>query len=105
MEILNYQLVSNHKLPVLLYQNITGEGQTKQISLWMVALEDVYFNFGEQVKSDACHDDCLFYMPGFWYRRNLRSPKEAPSFHTSDSWLVREDRLSTPMTTIFDEKK
>ena len=43
-------------------------------------------------------------MPGFWYRRNLRSPKEAPSFHTSDSWLVREDRLSTPMTTIFDEK-
>lgn len=100
----DYQLVSNHKLPVLLYQNITGEGQTKQISLWMVALEDVYFNFGEQVKSDARHDDCLFYMPGFWYRRNLRSPKEAPSFHTSDSWLVREDRLSTPMTTIFDEK-
>lgn len=45
----DYQLVSNHKLPVLLYQNITGEGQTKQISLWMVALEDVYFNFGEQV--------------------------------------------------------
>ena len=43
-------------------------------------------------------------MPGFWYRRNLRSPKEAPSFHTSDSWLMREDRLSTPMTTIFDEK-
>ena len=88
----------------MLYQNVTGEGQTKQISLWMVALEDVYFNFGEQVKSDARHDDCLFYMPGFWYRRNLRSPKEAPSFHTSDSWLVREDRLSTPMTTIFDEK-
>ena len=56
------------------------------------------------MKSGACHDDCLFYMPGFWYRRNLRSPKEAPSFHTSDSWVVREDRLSTPMTTIFDEK-
>lgn len=100
----DYQLVSNHKLPVLLYQNVTGEGQTKQISLWMVALEDVYFNFGEQIKSDSRHEDCLFYMPGFWYRRNLRSPKEAPSFHTSDSWLVREDRLSTPMTTIFDEK-
>lgn len=41
-------------------------------------------------------------MPGFWYRRNLRSPKEAPSFHTSDSWLVREDRLSTPLTAAFN---
>ena len=26
-------------------------------------------------------------------------------FHTSDSWLVREDRLSTPLTAIFDEKE
>ena len=42
-------------------------------------------------------------MPGFWYRRNLRSPKSAPSFHTSDSWLVREDRLSTPLTGIYSE--
>lgn len=25
----DYQLVSDHKLPVLLYQNVTGEGQTK----------------------------------------------------------------------------
>ena len=38
--------------------------------------------------TDFRHNDCLFYMPGFWYRRNLRSPKEAPSFHTSDSWIV-----------------
>lgn len=44
-------------------------------------------------------------MPGFWYRRNLRSPKEAPSFHTSDSWLVREDRLSAPLTGIYSEKE
>ena len=63
----------------------------------MTALDDVYFNFGEQVMTGCHHDDCLFYMPGFWYRRNLRSPQEAPSFHTSDSWLVREDRLSTPL--------
>lgn len=42
---------------------------------------------------------------GFWYRRNLRSPKEAPSFHTSDSWIVSEDRLSAPLTGIFCEKK
>lgn len=91
-------------LPVLIYQKVEGGETNKRITLFITATENIYFNYGEQVKSGARHDDCLFYMPGFWYRRNLRSPKEAPSFHTSDSWVVREDRLSTPMTTIFDEK-
>lgn len=100
----NYQLVGNEKLPVMIYQKVSGDEDTKRITLFIVASEDVYFNYGEEIKSGASHDDCLFYMPGFWYRRNLRSPKEAPSFHTSDSWTVREDRLSSPMTTIFDEK-
>lgn len=100
----SYQLVGDSEMPVLVYQNITGSGSTRQIVIWITALDDVYFNFGQQLKSNFIHDDCLFYMPGFWYRRNLRSPKEAPSFHTSDSWLVRDDRLSTPMTAVYDEK-
>lgn len=100
----SYQLVGDSEMPVLVYQNITGNGSTRQIVIWITALDDVYFNFGQQLKSNFKHDDCLFYMPGFWYRRNLRSPKEAPSFHTSDSWLVRDDRLSTPMTAVYDEK-
>lgn len=100
----SYQLVGDSEMPVLVYQNITGSGSTRQIVIWITALDDVYFNFGQQLKSNFKHDDCLFYMPGFWYRRNLRSPKEAPSFHTSDSWLVRDDRLSTPMTAVYDEK-
>src|SRR5699024_5643575 len=70
----------------------------------VTALEDIYFNYSQQVTTDFRHDDCLFYMPGFWYRRNLRSPETAPSFHTSDSWLVSEDRLSAPLTGIFCEK-
>jgi len=100
----DYQLTGTESLPVLIYQKVEGGENNKRITLFITATENIYFNYGEQVKSGACHDDCLFYMPGFWYRRNLRSPKEAPSFHTSDSWVVREDRLSTPMTTIFDEK-
>lgn len=88
----------------MLYQNIEGSDNCKRITMLVVALEDVYFNYGQLVKTASRHDDCLFYMPGFWYRRNLRSPKEAPSFHTSDSWIVREDRLSTPLTAIYDEK-
>lgn len=100
----SYQLVGDSEMPVLVYQNITGSGSTRQIVIWITALEDVYFNFGQQLKSNFKHDDCLFYMPGFWYRRNQRSPKESPSFHTYDSWLVRDDRLSTPMTAVYDEK-
>ena len=100
----DYQLTGTGSLPVLIYQKVEGGETNKRITLFITATENIYFNYGEQVKSGARHDDCLFYMPGFWYRRNLRSPKEAPSFHTSDSWVVREDRLSTPMTTIFDEK-
>lgn len=100
----DYQLTGTESLPVLIYQKVEGGKTNKRITLFITATENIYFNYGEQVKSGARHDDCLFYMPGFWYRRNLRSPKEAPSFHTSDSWVVREDRLSTPMTTIFDEK-
>lgn len=99
-----YQLVGDSEMPVLVYQNITDSGKTRQVVVWITVLEDVYFNFGQQLKSNFRHDDCLFYMPGFWYRRNLRSPKEAPSFHTYDSWLVRDDRLSTPMTAVYDEK-
>lgn len=75
---------------------------TQRITVTLQAREDIYFNYGEQLKTGYRHNDCQFYMPGFWYRRNLRSPKEAPSFHTSDSWLVREDRLSTPLTAVFN---
>ncbi len=99
-----YQLSASKEIPVMIFQSIKEVGDRQQISTFIMALEDVYFNYGEQVKTGYRHDDCLFYMPGFWYRRNLRSPKEAPSFHSSDSWLVREDRLSTPLTTIFDKK-
>ena len=99
----DYQLISDTDIPVTLFQNIENISGNKRITLFIFASEDIYFNYGELLKTDARHDDCLFYMPGFWYRKNLRSPKDAPSFHTSDSWIVREDRLSTPLTSIFDK--
>ena len=74
------------------------------IKITLLAKREVYFNFQESCILPIKHQDSQFYMPGFWYRKNLRSPKEAPSFHTSDSWTVREDRLSAPLTGIFDDK-
>lgn len=91
-------------LPILITQRTKTIDDRLQLSVTLTALEDVYFNFSQQWHTDFRHDDCQFYMPGFWYRRNLRSPREAPSFHTSDSWLVREDRLSAPLTGIYSEK-
>lgn len=99
-----YAGFSEEYMPVLVNRQIKSSGNVHRITVTITAQEDVYFNYGEKLNTGFRHDDCLFYMPGFWYRHNLRSPKEAPSFHTSDSWLVRDDRLSTPLTAAFDEK-
>ena len=101
------QLTASQSLPVTVtrWTQTQAEG-VSTISVRITALQTVYFNYSEQLLLDGIrHDDCDFYMPGFWYHKNLRSPKEAPSFHTSDSWQVREDRLSAPLTAIFDQKQ
>lgn len=97
-----YNCRANSELPLIITRKVTERDGKQRVNVVINALEDVYFNYGEQVKTGYKHADCQFYMPGFWYRRNLRSPEKAPSFHTSDSWLVREDRLSTPLTSIFN---
>ncbi len=96
---------SNEQLPVKIKAKVDENAGEQTYSITITALDDVYFNFKQSVQAGGfMHEDCQFLMPGFWYRRNLRSPKEAPSFHTSDSWLVREDRLSTPLTGVYNEK-
>lgn len=96
-----YSCRASEALPLDITRRVENKDGKLCITVTLRALENVYFNYGEEVKTGYRHSDCQFYMPGFWYRRNLRSPKEAPSFHTSDSWLVREDRLSTPLTAAF----
>lgn len=97
-----YSCRASEKLPLDIIRQVVDKDGKQRITVTLKVLENVYFNYGEQIKTGYKHSDCQFYMPGFWYRRNLRSPKEAPSFHTSDSWLVREDRLSTPLTAAFN---
>ena len=97
-----YSCRASETLQLDIIRQVVDKDGKQRITVTLKALENVYFNYGEQIKTGYKHSDCQFYMPGFWYRRNLRSPKEAPSFHTSDSWLVREDRLSTPLTAAFN---
>lgn len=100
----DYEWKADCKLPVLVFQKVERDLGRILLRVQITAMQDVYFNYSQCLNTGFSHNDCQFYMPGFWYRRNLRSPYEAPSFHTSDSWIVREDRLSAPLTAVFDEK-
>ncbi|NDW08689.1 hypothetical protein [Dysgonomonas sp. 520] len=97
-------LKASKDLPVDIRRKNAIESTISTEEITITARETVYFSFEEILKLGFSHNDCQFYMPGFWYRRNLRSPKEAPSFHTSDSWQVREDRLSVPLAGAFNGK-
>ena len=100
-----YTCQSSEQLPLVITRQVVDKDGKQRINVVITALDTVYFNYGEQINTGYRHSDCQFYMPGFWYRQNLRSPEKAPSFHTSDSWLVREDRLSSPLTAAFNSSK
>lgn len=100
-----YTCHSSEQLPLAITRQVVDKDGKQRINVVITALDTVYFNYGEQINTGYRHSDCQFYMPGFWYRQNLRSPEKAPSFHTSDSWLVREDRLSSPLTAAFNSSK
>lgn len=91
-------------LPLAVTRSFETGADFTRVELTVRADDTIYYNIGQRLATGMRHADCLFYMPGFWYRKNLRSPESAPSFHTSDSWIVREDRLSTPLTGVYDEK-
>ena len=91
------------RLPLEVTRRAVSAGDVTDITLTVRALDKCWFNIAETKElPGSVHRQCQFYMPGFWYRQNLYSPPAAPSFHTSDSWLVREDRLSAPLTGIYD---
>ena len=99
-----FSLEASQELPLVITERVRNQSDCWEMEVTLTALDDIYFNFSQQLSTSFRHGDCQFYMPGFWYRQNLRSPQGAPAFHTSDSWEVREDRLSTPLTGIYNVK-
>lgn len=99
----NGSLAANENLPVEIRQSKVTKNSSTLLTVTIKAKQTIYYNFETIFGTELKHNNCQFYMPGFWYHRNMRSPIDAPSFHTSDSWQVREDRLSTPLTGIYDD--
>lgn len=94
---------NGQQLPLDITQKVTNDGADMIFSVTLTARQTVYFNLGASLPTGLSTSGSEFYMPGFWYHLNLRSPKGAPAFHTSKSWNFREDRLSAPMTSVFNE--
>lgn len=66
------------------------------------AQKNVNFSFQKKWMTSYDNlDNFDFYMPGFWYKKNLRSPMKAPSIMVAKNWSVRDDRLSTPLVAAF----
>ena len=95
------ELKARQPLPLDITTVTIKEGDHTRLSVTVTARQRVWFNLGVLIPTSYATDDCDFYLPGFWYHKNLRSPREAPSFHTSKDWNVREDRLSSPLTGVY----
>jgi hypothetical protein len=89
-------------LPLQISEQCVNDGDDQVYTITIKADATTYYNIGAALATGIKSADSEFYLPGFWYHRNLRSPKQAPAFHTSKSWNFREDRLSSPMTSVFD---
>ncbi len=96
------ELLSRQAIPVKVTEKVEKTGEDYRLSVTLTAHEKVYFNLGIKANTRFDTNQCEFYLPGFWYHKNLRSPEQAPSFHTSKSWNFREDRLSAPLSGVFD---
>ena len=98
------------KDPAQISLPVTVTESTRQISdnefaftVIIKASRRTYFNYQAEIGTGFPSEDSEYYLPGFWYHLNLRSPEKAPSFHSSKAWNFREDRMSIPMAAAFNK--
>ena len=70
------QLTASKALPLNISYQLTPQDDNLLLTVTLTAKERVYFNIGGSVSTNYQTDDCEFYLPGFWYHKTLRSPKE-----------------------------
>lgn len=59
----DYEWKAKEKIPVTIFQQISTVDDKQQVTVVLTAMEDVYFNFEERIRTDFRHDDCQFYLP------------------------------------------
>ncbi|MCC9135357.1 hypothetical protein ACFSKU_11505 [Pontibacter silvestris] len=100
-------LRATKELPIQISQNVKSVAESAaQLTIHIEATANTYFNLqGQFDTQNLVYDSSYMYLPGFWYRKNLRSPENAPSARVSKNWIVREDRLSSPLVGVYDRQK
>lgn len=87
-------------LDITLQQSVNGDDDIVTVNI--TARQNTYFNLAFAMPTGLKNGHSEFFLPGLWYHRNLRSPKQAPNYGVSKSWTFREDRMSTPLASAFD---
>ncbi|MBR4756347.1 MAG: hypothetical protein IK076_05335 [Bacteroidales bacterium] len=91
-------------LPVTVTESCRPSGQDEvAFSVTIRAKERTFYNYQAEIDTGFPSGETEYYLPGFWYHLNLRSPERAPSFHSSKAWNFREDRMSAPMAAAYDK--
>ncbi|WP_141402380.1 hypothetical protein [Sediminicola luteus] len=91
---------------IILKKKITQVNKGLRYTYTLTALADISFSISKQWSMGVADPDLAqFYAPGFWYKRNTRSPEKAPSFKKAKYWSFREDRLSAPVVVGFNPEK
>ena len=86
----DYEWRSDNKLPITVFHKVEERDSCMRLTVQLTAAQDVYFNYRQLLSTGYRHDNCQFYMPGFWYRRNLRSPKKLHhSIRRIVGWFVK----------------
>lgn len=99
----NGRYQANEDVPLEIQVQIIEQDSYADVKVNIVAREKVYFNFSSKMQfKDMSYQPSMLLLPGYWYRKNLRSPDNAPSVRESTDWLIREDRMSTPLVSVFD---
>ena len=96
------RLITDQNLPVEVSYAASQEDDGESITVRITGKRQAYYHLRLTMPTGIRTEDSDFYLPGFWYHGNLRSPDKAPSFRTSMSWNFREDRLSSPLTSVYD---
>lgn len=75
------------------------EGETMAVTI--EASADVNINLQLHIPTAYDFSESDLFLPGFWYKKNLKVSEGAPSADVSHHWSFREDRLSIPLTSVF----